>query len=83
MTNATRPAELSVAVTPSDSTDMTLLNGNFPRAFYVGVTGNVVLVNTDYSTATYTAVPAGALIPARFRRINSTSTTASSIVALY
>ena len=67
------------AVTPSDSTDLTTL----ARAIYVGGAGNVVAVQHDGTAVTFTAVPAGTVLPIAVRRINSTSTTATSIVALH
>ena len=68
-----------VAVTPSDSTDLDTLT----RAIYVGGAGNVVAVRHDGTTVTFTAVPAGTVLPIAVRRINSTSTTATAIVALH
>ncbi len=66
------------AVTPHDSTNFTEL----PKAIYVGVAGNVVAVGLDDVTATF-AANAGQVIPIRPKRINSTSTTATGIIALY
>ena len=67
------------AVTPSDSTDLTTL----ARAIYVGGAGNVVAVQHDGTAVTFTGVPAGTVLPIAVRRINSTSTTATAIVALH
>lgn len=69
----------SFNITLSDTKD-------FPysvRGVYVGTTGNVILVNEDGSTTTWTAVPAGFIIPCRARRVNNTSTTASNLVGIY
>jgi len=66
------------AITPHDSTDMALT-----RAVYVGGAGNVVAVDADNTATTFTAVAAGTLLPIRVRRINSTSTTATALVAIY
>ena len=68
-----------VAVTPSDSTDLDTLT----RAIYVGGAGNVVAVGHDGVAVTFTGVQAGTVLPVACRRINSTSTTATSIVALF
>jgi len=38
-------------------------------------------VDVDGNTATFVAVPAGSFIPGLFLRVNSTSTTATSILA--
>lgn len=76
--DSTQTAGKAVAVTPSDATNFT--DGEC-RALYVGVTGDVVGV-VNGSAVTFTAVPVG-ILPVRFTRINSTNTTASSMVALY
>ncbi len=67
------------AVTPSNTVDFAYV----ARGFYVGVTGNVVAVNEDDTTVTFVAVPAGQSIGGRFRRINATNTTATSILGAY
>lgn len=72
------PGVGAFAITPSDSVDFTKV----PRAIYVGVTGNVVMVNMDNTTVTWVGCPAGLIIPCVARRINSTSTTASSLVGI-
>lgn len=64
----------ALAITPSNTTVLDL-NG-----FYVGTTGNVSVVTAGGTTVTFTAVPAGAVIPLRVQTIRSTSTTASNIV---
>lgn len=75
----TGPLTKCVAVTPHDSTLLT----DTARALYVGATGNVVLLMPDGNTITLTAVAAGVWHPIRFNRVNSTSTTATGIVAGY
>ena len=77
-TDNAAPGVYSFAVTPSDTVNF----ASIPRAFYVGVTGDVVLVNTDGTTAAWTAVPAGMIIPCGAIRINSTSTSASGIIGI-
>jgi hypothetical protein len=67
------------AVTPSDSVDLDVIC----RAIYVGGAGNVVAVRHDGTTVTFTGVQAGTVLPIAVRRINSTSTTATGIVALH
>lgn len=69
----------AVAVTPSDATDFT--QGKC-RALYVGGAGNVVAI-VGGSAVTFTGVPAGSFLWVGATRVNSTSTTATSIVALY
>jgi hypothetical protein len=66
------------AVTPSDSASFQPC-----RALYVGGAGNVVVVFENDTTLTLTAVPAGSFLPLRIKRVNSTSTTASSMAVFY
>jgi hypothetical protein len=76
------PARSASTVSPSDSNDF-LDSGVVPKALYVGGAGNVaVRLVDDAGTVTFVAVPAGAILPVRPRRVLSTGTTASSIVAL-
>ena len=67
------------AITKSDTDDFTFL----VRGIYVGGTGNVVVVNADDTTVTFSSVPAGAILPVQARRVNSTNTTATNMVGLY
>lgn len=69
----------AAAVTPSDSTNLSYDT----RAIYVGTGGNVVAVFTDNTAITFSNVPAGTILPIVVKRVNSTNTTASNIVALY
>lgn len=76
------PATTVVAVTPSDSTDLT-----GARAFYVGTAGDVAIKTihgaSNTTAVTLSSVPAGAIVPIQVTRIMSTNTTASNIIALY
>lgn len=77
------PAGFAWAVTPSDSADLAMET----RALYVGTGGNIVLIAYDPTTGkrasvTFTNVPDAAVLPVRTKRVNSTNTTASNIVAL-
>ena len=76
-----------IAITKSDTVDIgetTAGAGNavVPDAIFVGGAGNVVAVSEDGSTATFTAV-AGSTILISPKRVNSTSTTATAMVALF
>ncbi len=53
------------------------------QALYVGGAGDIVVVFPDGRTCTFTAVAAGTLIPLTAKRVNSTGTTATNMVALY
>lgn len=52
------------------------------EGLYVGAAGNVVVVQQDDSTRTIPAV-AGGYLRIRGKRVNSTSTTATGLFALY
>lgn len=79
MAFGTSPASQLVAVTKSDSTELGLVRG-----IWVGGAGDVAIIASEDSAAvTIVGVPAGTLLPIRARRVMSTNTTATSIVALY
>lgn len=69
----------AVAITPSDATNFT--DGTC-HAIYVGGTGAVVAI-VNGTAVTFAAVPVGTVLPVRATRVNSTSTTATNLVALY
>lgn len=72
------PALGAFAVTPSDSANFTRC-----RALYIGTGGNVVVVFAESGEAiTFTNVQSGTILPVQAKRVNSTNTTASNIVAL-
>ena len=76
-----------VAITKSDTINIGEIAANdgnalLPMAIYVGGAGNVVAVASNNATATFTAV-AGSTRLIRPKRSNSTSTTATAMVALY
>lgn len=73
------PFTNAVAVTPSDSADLTYVT----RGLYVGATGTVKVIMQDSGTVTFAGVPAGTLLPIRATRVYSTGTTASTILALW
>jgi len=75
------PARSAVAVTPSDSTDIVPTRG-----LYVGGSGAVKVIMADDVAAgavTFTALAAGIVHPLRVKRVYSTGTAATGIVALY
>lgn len=77
---ATHSATVCLAVTPSDSTDLTY---STCRAIYVGGDGNISLVDGNGATIVFTGVTAGSILPVQTARVNATGTTATSIIALY
>ena len=77
------PFSQARAITKSDTVDFDVnLNGGLSDAIYVGGAGIVVAVFQDGSTANFTAV-AGQVLPLRIKRVNSGTTTATLMVALY
>ena len=73
------PANGLETVTPNDSAELTYIS----RALWVGTAGNISVRMADGSTAILASVPAGTLLPIRVRGVNSTNTTAGSMVSLY
>lgn len=78
-----RPAGQFAAVTPHASTDIAQVLGEYPRALYVGVAGDLGVVGVNGEVVTFKGAAAGSVIPVRCRRVNATGTTATDIVALY
>ena len=72
------PATRLNAVIPDDATDLAFAS----RALNVGASGYVRVTTTDGDIATV-FVSAGAAFPVRARRVWSTGTTATSIVAMF
>ncbi len=76
----TAPAAGGEAVTKSNTVDVA--GGPF-RALYIGSTGDVAVVTTSGTVLTFVGVPTGAILPVYGIRVNSTGTSAASIVALW
>ena len=72
------PARGVVAVTPSDTTTY----GPVLRGLFVGGAGNVAVEAEDGSTATFTGVLAGTVLPVTAARVLSTGTSATNITGL-
>lgn len=74
-----------VAISPSDSVDF-VAQGNSPdrltTGIYVGGAGVAAVVFPDASVVNFTCV-AGQVLDVAARRVNSTNTTATLMVALY
>lgn len=74
----------AVAVTPADGADLT---GGAPKALYVGVAGDITMIGMGASPTAagvlWKTVQAGTILPFRPRRILSTGTTATNILAIY
>lgn len=74
-----RPAAGLLAVTPSDSADLS--NGP-ARALYVGTSGDIAVIMADGTSGTIRSAAAG-YHPLQVRRVKTTGTTESNILALY
>ena len=72
------PASDGFSVTPHDSTDFTARS----KALYIGGAGNVAVVSIRGTVLLFVGVQAGTILPVRARRVNSTGTTATSIIGL-
>lgn len=73
------PANEAEAVTTSDTVNLT----GTARALYIGGGGNVNVIMPDGTTVLFVGAGSGTILPVRVRRVMATSTTATSIVALY
>ncbi len=80
MSSYSDPSRYALAVTPHDTTE--IAGGQLTRGLYVGGAGNVVAI-VGGNAITFVGVPAGSILPIRTNRVNSTNTTATSIVALF
>ena len=79
--DASGPARRAVAVTPSDTVDLT----TYAKALYIGVAGNVRVLTVgaeDTDAVTFANHPVGWL-PVQVRRVLATGTTATQIVAAF
>lgn len=66
-------------ITPSDTDNI-----DATRALYVGASGDIAAVMAGTgAVAIFYNVPAGAVLPVRVVRINTTATTATNILGLY
>ena len=78
----TSPATNAFSITPNDSTDLAII----PRAFDVGVGGDVAVIYADDATnATHVLKnrPSGSCWPYRVKRVLVTGTTATDIKGIY
>jgi hypothetical protein len=79
MSGLNSPASDGFAVVPHDSTNFSTA----ARSIYVGGEGDVVLETVGGTVLTFKAVPAGAVIPMRTRRVNATGTSATFMLGLF
>ena len=79
VTTLESPAKNALAITKSDSSDLT----HATRGLYVGGGGNVKVLMVGGQVVTFTGVTAGSLLPIRVNKVYSTDTTASGFIGLY
>lgn len=79
------PYNFAQAITKSDTVDIAIVGAKCPiAAVYIGAAGNFVVVWPDDSTSTFVGALAGTILEIGcFKRINSTNTTAATMLALY
>jgi hypothetical protein len=65
-------------VTPSDTVDL-----SYPSVIYVGVGGNVQVTTAQGDQVIFVGLIAGQVIPVQVIRVWSTSTTATTMLAIY
>lgn len=77
------PYNFAELITKDDAANITsYASRGTTDAVYVGGAGVVVAVFQDGSTASFTAV-AGEILPLAIKRVNSTSTTATLMLAMW
>jgi hypothetical protein len=77
MSESINPSPKVIPVTPHNTTNFT----NEIRQLYVGVQGDIVVVNQDNTTCTFSSVPSGSILgPFYIKRVNATGTTATNII---
>ncbi|MEA3197393.1 MAG: hypothetical protein QOF32_1445 [Gammaproteobacteria bacterium] len=75
-------ATLASSVTPNDSNALV----DVTRYVYVGTAGNLTVIMADDATqtpVTFTAVPAGTVLPIAVVKIMATGTSAGALIALF
>lgn len=75
-----QPYNRGAAITKHDATD---IPEGVCDAIFCGGAGNIVVVPPEGSPYTLTGCLVGVIYPVRAKRVNSTSTTATNMVALY
>lgn len=73
------PVTNALAITPSDTDELAQVT----RGVYVAVSGTLKVDMVDSGTVTFTALSAGVIHPIRCKKIYSTGTAATGIVAVW
>ena len=80
ISSAASPAVSAAAVTPNDGADLSRIP---TRSLWIGGAGNVNVDMADGTTVLFSGCTAGSILPVQVKRVRSTNTTATLIVALY
>lgn len=72
------PADGAISITPSDTVDLASIS----RAIYVGTPGALKVDMADDTTVTFVGMLGGTVYPIRAKRVYSTGTVASNLIAL-
>lgn len=78
----TQPYARAVAITKSQTADIQPASAQLTDAIYVGGAGVMAVVLQDDSVVEFTCI-AGQILPIKAKRVNSTNTTATLMIALY
>lgn len=73
------PSAFPVVVSKSDTVD--IRSGRISKGIFVGGAGNLAVIDGSGIAVTITGVVAGSLLPIATKRVMSTNTTATNIVA--
>jgi hypothetical protein len=77
------------AVTPSNTTDLSLAGGTFnnPQStgalLFVGTAGNIQVTMVGGQTVVFKNIAAGTFLPIQVKRVWATNTTATDIIAIF
>ncbi len=69
-----------IAVVTPSNTDSIKLAGKWPRALYVGVSGDVTITTLSGTNVTIDSLAAGVWHPIMYKKVRSTGTTATNIL---
>jgi hypothetical protein len=84
--NAIGSYNLAAAITPSNTVNIVQPPGRYTLttdAVYVGVGGDIVFVLENDVAVTFLGAITGTIIPIACKRVNSTNTNATDLVALW
>ena len=75
----------AAAVTPSDTVNIPAVTGgtNNGCVLYIGGSGNIKVTTVGGDDVVFVGLSAGQFVPVQVKRVWSTSTTATNIVALW